>query len=134
MSAELTALIAAVLVQILAIGAAQAQVNRELGPRYNAGPRDKTPEVSVLLGRLRRAVNNGFEGLAMFAPVVLSLAVAGVTNTVTVVAAWVYVLARIIYIPAYAKGLSPWRSAIWGIGFLATLTLVIAALVAAIWG
>ena len=31
-------------------------------------------------------------------------------------------------VPAYALGLRPWRSVIWFVGFLATLTLLIAAL------
>ena len=37
--------------------------------------------------------------------------------------------ARILYVPAYAFGWNPWRSAIWAVGFLATLTMLIAALI-----
>lgn len=128
MTTELTALVCAVLVQIAAIGIAGAQMNRELGPRYNAGPRDPAPEGSALLGRLRRAVANGTEGLSLFAPLLLVVVAAGHTSALTAVAAWAYVAARILYIPAYALGLSPWRSAIWGIGFLAILALAGAAL------
>ena len=40
-----------------------------------------------------------------------------------------YLAARIAYVPAYALGLRPWRSAIWGVGFFATLTLLLAALI-----
>ncbi|WP_226341083.1 MAPEG family protein [Gemmobacter serpentinus] len=123
-SAELIALLFAVLVQMLSIAAAGAQMNRELGPRYNAGPRDAQPEMSPRLGRLRRAVNNGFEGLAMFTPVVLVTVLSGQSSAVTAFAAWIYVAARLLYIPAYALGLAPWRSLIWGIGFLAILTMI----------
>ena len=129
MTAELTALVFAILVQALAIAAAGARMNRELGPRYNAGPRDSQPEISPVLGRLRRAVANGFEGLAMFAPAALIVAVSGQSTTATAVAAWTYVAARLLYIPAYALGLSPWRSAIWAVGFFATMTMLLATLI-----
>ncbi|NPD14086.1 MAPEG family protein [Xinfangfangia sp. D13-10-4-6] len=130
MSPELTALTCAILVQMLAIAAAGARMTREFGPRYNAGPRDHTPEASPLLGRLRRAVNNGFEGLALFAPMVLIVVITGKTSNLTAVAAWIYVAARLLYIPAYALGLAPWRSVIWVVGFAATLTLTGVALFA----
>ena len=129
MTAELTALVFAILVQALAIAAAGARMNRELGPRYNAGPRDSQPEISPVLGRLRRAVANGFEGLAMFAPAALIVAVSGQSTTATAIAAWTYVAARLLYIPAYALGLSPWRSAIWTVGFFATMTMLLATLI-----
>lgn len=123
MNTELTALVCAVLIQVLAIAIAGAQMNRELGARYNAGPRDVAAHFSTRLGRLRRAVSNGFEGLAMFAPVVLVVVIAGKTSSLTATAAWIYVAARLLYIPAYALGLAPWRSLIWLIGLTATLIL-----------
>jgi uncharacterized MAPEG superfamily protein len=33
--------------------------------------------------------------------------------------------ARVAYVPAYAFGLSPWRSLIWMVGLFATLTLLL---------
>ena len=36
--------------------------------------------------------------------------------------------ARILYVPAYYYGLNPWRSLIWAVGFLATLLMLLAAL------
>jgi uncharacterized MAPEG superfamily protein len=38
-------------------------------------------------------------------------------------------VARVIYIPLYAFGVPLWRSAIWGVGFFATILMLIAALV-----
>jgi uncharacterized MAPEG superfamily protein len=43
-------------------------------------------------------------------------------------AAWTYLAARLLYVPAYALGWRPWRSAIWGVGFFATVTMIVAAL------
>ena len=39
-----------------------------------------------------------------------------------------YLAARILYIPAYALGWSPWRSLIWSVGLLATIVMLLAAL------
>jgi uncharacterized MAPEG superfamily protein len=35
----------------------------------------------------------------------------------------------VLYVPAYAFGLSPWRSLIWAVGFLATTLMLVTALV-----
>jgi uncharacterized MAPEG superfamily protein len=43
--------------------------------------------------------------------------------------AWVYVIARTLYIPAYAFGLNPWRSIIWTIGICAATLMLIVALI-----
>jgi uncharacterized MAPEG superfamily protein len=130
MTPELTALTAAVLLQALTLALMAAVANRELGHRVTTGPRDgQMPKVSPLLGRLLRTVTNGFEGLAMFAPAVLVVALSGQSDRVTEAAAWVYVAARLLYVPAYAFGWVPWRSAIWGVGLAATLALLISALI-----
>ncbi|MBE0554770.1 MAG: MAPEG family protein [Rhodobacteraceae bacterium] len=130
MTPELTALTAAVLLQALTLALMAAVANRELGHRVTTGPRDgQMPKVSPLLGRLLRTVTNGFEGLVMFAPAVLVVALSGQSDSVTQAAAWVYVAARLLYVPAYAFGWVPWRSAIWGVGLAATLALLISALI-----
>lgn len=130
MTPELTALTAAVLLQALTLALMAAVANRELGHRVTTGPRDgQMPKVSPLLGRLLRTVANGFEGLAMFAPAVLVVALSGQSDGLTQAAAWLYVAARLLYVPAYAFGWVPWRSAIWGVGLAATLALLISALI-----
>ena len=51
------------------------------------------------------------------------------SSPVTVACGWTYLVARILYVPAYALGLTPWRSAIWGVGFFATVIMLVAALI-----
>lgn len=53
----------------------------------------------------------------------------GQSSGVTQACAWVYLMARILYVPAYAGPACPWRSAIWAAGFLATLAMIVAALI-----
>ena len=128
MAAETTALALAALLQAAQIGLAAAVMNADVGAKWNAGPRDTQPEFSAMTGRLRRAVNNHFEGLILFTIAVVVVVTSDSGSPLTVFCAWTYLLARILYVPAYALGWSPWRSLIWAVGFVATLTMIIASL------
>ena len=44
----------------------------------------------------------------------------------TATAAWVFVAARALYLPAYAFGWVPWRSLIFTVGLLACFTMIVA--------
>lgn len=128
MAAETTALALAALLQAAQIGLAAAAMNRDVGVEWNASPRDTQPPFSVLTGRLRRAVDNHFQGLILFAIAVLLVALTDSGGALTAVCAWTYLIARILYVPAYAWGWTPWRSAIWGVGFLATMVMILTSL------
>ena len=78
---------------------------------------------------MQRALNNHFEGLILFTLAVVVVTLGNQSTEVTRYAAWTYLGARILYIPAYALGWRPWRSAIWAVGFFATLIMLIAALI-----
>ena len=131
MSPELTALTLAALLQVAQFALFAIPANRELGAGYTSSARDRPPsrQMSPVTGRLQRAMNNQFEGLILFTIAVLVVTLGQQSSGVTQAAAWVYLAARIAYVPAYALGLRPWRSAIWFVGFLATITMLIAALI-----
>lgn len=129
MSAETTALGLAALLQAVQIGIAGWSMNRDVGVQWNASARDHQPQFSPLTGRLRRAVNNHFEGLIFFTIAVVMVSIEDRSSALTVLCAWVYLMARILYVPAYAFGWSPWRSLIWSAGFLATLVMIVFALI-----
>ncbi|WBU65065.1 MAPEG family protein [Paracoccus aerodenitrificans] len=128
MAAELTVLALAALLQAFQIGLAGMVMNSDVGATWNTGPRDSQPEFSALTGRLRRAVNNHFEGLVFFTIAVVVVTASGQESAVTAASAWIYLLARVLYIPAYALGWSPWRSVIWACGFMASLVMLFATL------
>lgn len=130
MTPELTVLALAVFLQVGQIGLAGWSMNRDVGLEWNASPRDDEPEFSALTGRLRRAVNNHFEALTFFTIAVVVVTLSGASGAFTAVCAWVYLGARILYVPAYAYGWAPWRSAIFGVGLAATLLMIVAALFA----
>ncbi|MFK7746605.1 MAG: MAPEG family protein, partial [Roseobacter sp.] len=92
------------------------------------GPRDTPVQLTGVAGRLQRALTNHFEGLILFAIAVLVITLSDQSSPFTVTCAWVYYAARIAYVPAYAFGLSPWRSIVWMVGFGATLCMLLAGL------
>ena len=128
MAAETTALALAALLQAAQIGLAAAVMNRDVGAKWNASARDSQPEFSPMTGRLRRAVDNHFEALILFTIAVLVVVISDSGSPLTVLCAWLYLAARILYVPAYAFGWSPWRSLIWAVGFIATLTMIVVSL------
>ncbi|MDN5786967.1 MAPEG family protein [Pseudorhodobacter sp.] len=131
MTAELTALALAALLQAVQYLLFAIPANMELGTGYTSSARDRPPsrQLSERTGRLQRALNNHFEGLILFTIAVLVVTLGGQSSGVTAACAWVYLCARILYVPAYAFGWRPWRSAIWGVGFLATMAMIVAALI-----
>jgi uncharacterized MAPEG superfamily protein len=131
MTPELTVLALAGLLQAAQFTLFAIPANRELGVGYTSSPRDRPPsrQISTLTGRLQRAMNNHFEGLILFTLAVVVVTLGDQSSPVTQYAAWSYLGARVLYIPAYALGWRPWRSAIWGVGFFATLTMIVAALI-----
>ncbi|WP_119167328.1 MAPEG family protein [Algihabitans albus] len=100
--------------------------NLKLDPRWLMGPRDEPRRIDGVTGRLQRALSNMTESLLLFAVAVTVLELGNRSGeALTEGCALAYLIARLAYVPAYALGLSPWRSAIWFVGFLATLFMLI---------
>lgn len=136
MTPELTALALAGLLQVVQFALMSVPANLELGPGKTLGPRDPDrlgkpliEQVSPRTGRLFRALNNHFEGLILFTLAVVVVTLSGQSSGVTAACAWTYLIARVLYVPAYAFGLVPWRSLIWMVGFGATTLMLLATLV-----
>ena len=131
MTPELLSLTLAALLQTLQFAAFAIPANLELSTRYTGGSRDFPPEkpLSKRTARLQRALNNHFEGLILFTIAITVVTLSNQSTPTTQTAALTYLAARALYVPAYYFGWNPWRSVIWGIGFLSTLTMLIAALI-----
>jgi uncharacterized MAPEG superfamily protein len=131
MTPELLSLTLAALLQVVQIALYATPANLEVGVGYTTSARDRPPSkpLSVVTLRLQRAMNNHFEGLILFTIAVLVVTLSNQSTPTTQFAAYAYLAARVTYIPAYALGLRPWRSAIWAVGFFATLIMLIAALI-----
>ncbi|MFN3661189.1 MAPEG family protein [Yoonia sp.] len=135
MTPELTVLALAGLLQGLQFLLMAVPANLELGPGKTAGPRDPQrlgkpliEQVSPRTGRLFRALSNHFEGLILFTLAVVVVTLGDKATGLSAACAWTYLGARVLYIPAYYFGLTPWRSVIWMVGFAATMLMIISAL------
>lgn len=135
MTPELTALALAALLQVLQFVLMAIPANLELGPGKTASARDRArlggsleEQLSTKTARLYRALNNHFEGLILFTIAVVVVTLSGQSTGFTAACAWVYLAARVAYVPAYYLGLTPWRSLIWFAGFGATAAMILAAL------
>ncbi len=130
MTPELTTLALAGLLQAALFTLYAIPANLELTPAYTTSPRDTAPTRPLTLktARLQRALNNAFEALILFTLAVVVVTLGQQSTQLTQTCAWVFLVARVLYIPAYWFGWAPGRSAIWGIGFFATLIMIIAAL------
>lgn len=125
MTTELTALgwtLVLAVVQILLHAGAR---NRETGTQFNMGPRDGGgPPEGAVTGRLRRAKENLYESLPLFAAAVLVAHAAGREGATTAAAAWTYLVARIVYVPLYAFGVPVVRSVVWGLSLAAVAVYI----------
>lgn len=130
MTPELTVLALAFLLQVVQFVAYAIPANRELGMGYTSSARDRPPsrDLSMRTARLGRALANHFEGLILFTIAVVLVSLSEQSTALTQVCAWIYLIARILYVPAYAFGLRPWRSLIWFCGFAATGLMVLSTL------
>jgi len=135
MTPELTVLALAGLLQVVQFALMSVPANLELGSGKTLGPRDPDrlgkpliEQVSPRTGRLFRALNNHFEGLILFTLAVVVVTLSGQSSGFTAACAWTYLIARVLYVPAYAFGLVPWRSLIWMVGCAATTLMLLAAL------
>ncbi len=125
---ELTVLGLAGLLQAVPYGREAGAAHRQGGSAYARRARDEGRALSGVAARLQRALTNHFEGLVLFTLAVVLVSHAGISTPFTAALAWAYLAGRVLYVPAYAFGWVPWRSVFWFVGFLASLALILRAL------
>lgn len=91
------------------------------------GNRDDQPDLSVIAGRLDRAKNNMQEALPIFIALALLALIKGVDTSEETHAALAFLIARVLYVPAYVSGVPMLRSLVWlaGVASLATMALLL---------
>jgi uncharacterized MAPEG superfamily protein len=112
------------LVQVLLPSAAATDISHD----YRAGARDEELQSAKPVSRrLSRALRNLLETYPAFVGVALALAVAGKTGGLGAAGAWLYLAARIVYVPLYALGVPMVRSLVW-LAAMAGLLMMLAKL------
>ena len=124
-STEITVLgwsVVLLLVQVVA----QATASSDLGPKYLFSPRDEgRVSRSVVAGRLLRALRNLLETFPAFIALVLALVVTGKTGGLGATGAWLWLVARMIYVVLYAAGIPVLRTLIWSVSILGLVLMLI---------
>jgi uncharacterized MAPEG superfamily protein len=129
MTIELTILAWTLILALIYILTPTMLRNRETGLAYNAGNRDaEAPPMGVVTGRLMRAKQNLFETLPLFIAAVLIAGLANVHTAMTVWGCWLFLGARIVYLPIYGFGVPYVRTAVWLVSLVGLLMIVIAVL------
>jgi uncharacterized MAPEG superfamily protein len=102
---------------------------RELGSAWNAGPRDEGREPKgAAAGRAARASKNYQETFPAFIGLLLGLAFIGDASGWGLIGAWIWFVARIVYIPLYLAGVPYIRSLAWLVSLLGLVLMMIALL------
>lgn len=93
----------------------------QLDMGYLLSSRDEKRTLSGMVGRLERALQNSVVALALFAPAVLILTLKNDTGGIGLVCAQIFLIARILYVPAYVFNLVGIRTVLWLAGFVCTI-------------
>ncbi len=89
------------------------------------GNRDDVPETSRIARRLDRAKNNMLEALPIFLGLALLTLIRDGDMSPARHAALVFLIARVLHVPAYASGLPVLRSIIWLVGTAALFAMAL---------
>jgi len=88
----------------------------QYGRKWNAGARDEAlPPPNAMTGRLMRAQANFQETFPIAIVALLGVVIAGLTNWWTALGGWIWLGARIVYLPLYAAGVPYVRTLVWAI-------------------
>ncbi|WP_340264188.1 MAPEG family protein [Sphingobium mellinum] len=129
MAVELNILAWSCVLLLIHIFAAAHLKTKQYGTKWNMGARDEElPPLERGAGRLVRAQANFLETYPIAIITLLGVVIAGRTSEWTAVGGWLWLGARIVYLPLYAMGVPVVRTIIYLIS-LVGLGLVFQALV-----
>ena len=132
MTTELTVLAWGCVLALVHIFATAQVRTRQYGTKWNMGARDEAlPPALPLVGRFERAQANFFETFPLLIAAVLIVSAAGLTSKTTALGAWLWLGARIVYLPLYAFGIPVVRSLAWGVSLVGLVMILWPALPAA---
>jgi uncharacterized MAPEG superfamily protein len=107
------ALAAAMLLAVVQLTLSSVLTLRQLGGDWVLGPRDEPREVKGLSGRFVRAHRNLLEIFPQFLAALFLVHAANAVGSLSAIGAWLFVVARLLYVPAYAFGPPGVRPLCW---------------------
>lgn len=119
---EITVLALSGILMLVHIFAATHYKTKQYGLEWNMGARDEdTQPLNDIAGRLDRARGNFLETLPLAIIALFGVVLAGKNTDLTAIAAWVWLGARLIYLPLYWTGVPKVRTYVWAVSLLALL-------------
>ena len=98
---------------------------QQYGREWNVGARDEAlPAPNPISGRTMRAQANFLETFTIAVVALLGVVVAGRTSNLTAIGGWVWLGARVVYLPLYAAGVPVIRTVVWTISMVG-ITMVL---------
>jgi uncharacterized MAPEG superfamily protein len=89
----------------------------QYGRKWNVGARDESlPPPSPITGRTMRAQANFAETFPIAIVALLGVVIAERTSYWTALGGWIWLGARVVYLPLYAAGVPGVRTVVWTIG------------------
>ena len=124
MTADLWALVAALSLATVQLTIASVLTLHQLGGAWVAGPRDEPREVAGIAGRLVRAHRNLLEIFPQFVAALLLVHAVHAPGLLSGLGAWQFVIARVLYVPAYAFAPPGVRPVCWVVAWLGIVIIV----------
>ena len=119
MPVELTILTLGALLMFVHIFVAIRFKTQQYGRKWNVGARDETlPEPNPMTGRTIRAQANFAETFPIAIIALLGVVVAGRTGQWTALGGWIWLGARIVYLPLYIIGVRGYRTLMWSVSMV----------------
>ena len=91
----------------------------QYGRKWNVGARDEAlAPANEMTGRTARAQANFLETFPIAIVALLGVVIAGRTSNLTELGGWIWLGARLIYLPLYAAGVPVVRTIVWTISMV----------------
>ena len=91
----------------------------QYGRSWNVGARDEAlPEANVMTGRTMRAQANFQETFPIAIVALLGVVLANKTSAETAIGGWIWLGARVVYLPLYVAGIRVVRTIVWTVSIV----------------
>jgi uncharacterized MAPEG superfamily protein len=125
MPVELKILALGAVLLFIHIFAATRFKTAQYGRDWNVGARDEDlPPPNAMTGRLMRAQANFQETLPIAIIALLGVVVAGKTDSSTALGGWIWLGARVLYLPIYAAGIRFVRTLVYAVSIFGLVMVI----------